>query len=363
MLIQVKRFALRTVLALIVLRIALIIPHVTAVDTNGQSHGTSVEVFNRVATYDVPGMVAEIVAATPDGELLIYSDSPAQAVGFVTITDPKYPTSAGSLAMPGEPTSVAVTPDGAWALVAVHAAGQNVLVVVDLTTRTTSATIPLGGQPDSIVISGDGRYAAIAIENERDEEVNDGAMPQEPPGFLTIVDLVGMPSSWATRDVTLTGLAERFPDDPEPEYVSINADNQAAVTLQENNHVVIVDLAIGTIVRHWSAGTTTHAADTVADGDIHLVNQLVDARREPDAIAWTPGGRLVTANEGDYNVDLGEGEFVGGRDFTIFSDTGEVLFEPGAALEREAVGHGHYPDERSAVKGIEPEGVGRCHLP
>ena len=56
-------------------------------------------------------------------------------------------------------------------------------------------------------------------------------MPQSPPGFLTIVDLVGEPSSWTTRNVDLTGLAERFPTDPEPEYVAINANNQVAVTL------------------------------------------------------------------------------------------------------------------------------------
>jgi DNA-binding beta-propeller fold protein YncE len=148
MLTEMKLVASRTVLALIVLHIAFIIPYVTAVETNGRAHGMPVEVFNRVATFDVPGMVAEIVASTPDGELLIYTDSTAQAVGFVTVTDPKHPTSAGSLAMPGEPTSVAVTPDGAWALVAIHAATQNVLVVVALTTRTISATIPLGGQPD-----------------------------------------------------------------------------------------------------------------------------------------------------------------------------------------------------------------------
>ena len=182
-------------------------------------------------------------------------------------------------------------------------------------------------------------------------------MPQLPAGFLTIVDLIGAPSDWTTRDVALTGLAERFPDDPEPEYVSINASNQVAVTLQENNHVVIVDLATGDIVTHWSAGTTTHLADTVEDNDIQFVNQIVNARREPDAIAWTPGGRLVTANEGDYDLDLADGQFSGGRDFTVFSATGEVLFEPGAALELQAVRHGHYPDERSENKGIEPEGV------
>ena len=230
-------------------------------------------------------------------------------------------------------------------------------MVVDLATRTINATIILGGQPDSVAISPDGRYAAIAIENERDEGVDDGEMPQSPPGFLTIVDLVGAPSTWTTRNVDLTGLAERFPTDPEPEYVAINANNQVAVTLQENNHVVLVDLATGDIVTHWSAGTTTHPADTVEDNDIQFVNQIINARREPDAIAWTPGGRLVTANEGDYDLDLREGEFTGGRDFTVFSDSGKVLFEPGAGLELQAVRHGHYPDDRSENKGIETEGV------
>jgi DNA-binding beta-propeller fold protein YncE len=316
-----------------------------------------VETFERVATYDVPGQVAEIIASTPDGKTLIYTDSASEEIGFVTIIDPQHPTNGGTLQMPGEPTSVAVTPHGSWALVAVHGTNQDALVVVDLSARTIATTILLDGQPDSIAMSPDGQYAAIAIENDRDEDVNGGAMPQEPHGFLTIVDLVGEPSSWKTRMVNLTGLAERFPNDPKPEYVSINASNQVAVTLQENNHVVIIDLATGKVVTHWSAGTTTHLADTVEDNDIRFVNQLVDARREPDAIAWTPGGRLVTANEGDYDLDLGEGESSGGRDFAVFSAMGEVLFEPGAALELKAVRHGHYPDEHSADRGIETEGV------
>jgi DNA-binding beta-propeller fold protein YncE len=331
--------------------------NVTADAPSGHAAGVRVGSFERVATYDVPGEVTEIIAATPDGKTLIYTDSASEEIGFVNVADPKHPTSGGSLAMPGEPTSVAVTPDGMWALVVVHSSSQDTLVIVDLATRTISATMALGGQPDSIAISADGRYAAIVIENERDEDVNDGEMPQEPPGFLTIVDLVGPPSAWTTRDVALTGLAERFATDPEPEYVAINASNQAAVTLQENNHVVIVDLATGTVVTHWSAGSTTHAADTVEDNDIQFVNQIVNARREPDAIAWTPGGRLITANEGDYDLDLADGEFVGGRDFTVFSSDGEVLFEPGGTLELEAVRHGHYPDARSGSRGIETEGV------
>jgi DNA-binding beta-propeller fold protein YncE len=345
-------------IAFSVVILAAFVPNVIPVAVCAPASETPVGSFERVATFDVPGQVAEIIAATPDGETLIYTDSAGEEIGFVTITEPGHPAASGdSLAMPGEPTSVAVTPDGAWALVAVHGASEDALVVVDLSDRTINTTIALGGQPDSVAISADGRYAAIAIENERDEDVNDGAMPQLPPGFLTIVDLSGEPSKWTTRNVDLIGLAERFPDDPEPEYVSINASNQVAVTLQENNHIVIVDLATGDVVTHWSAGTTTHLADMADDNDIQFVDQIVNARREPDAIAWTPGGRLVTANEGDYDLDLSEGEFSGGRDFTVFSTAGDVQFQPGAALELQAVRHGHYPDERSEDRGIETEGV------
>ncbi|MGH9768109.1 MAG: hypothetical protein ACREAB_11795 [Blastocatellia bacterium] len=201
--------------------------------------------------------------------------------------------------------------------------------VIDLSDRTVEATINLGGQPDSITVSPDGRYAAIAIENERDEDANGGRMPQTPAGFLTIVDLVGPPAQWMTRDVTLTGLAQRFPEDPEPEFIDINSSNQAAVTLQENNHVVIVNLNDGSVAAHWTARTSSHAADTANDGDIKLTNQITGARREPDAIAWTPGGRLIVANEGDYTLDLA-GQFAGSRDFTVFSTGGAVVYEPGA---------------------------------
>src|SRR5215207_1407075 len=302
--------------------------------------------FGLAATYHVSGEVAEIVATTPDGATLIYTDSAAQEVGFVDINDPTSPTEITTLSLAGEPTSVAVTPSGRWALVVVHGAPDH-LAVVDLGDRTIETTIPLGGQPDSIAVSPDGRFAAVAIENERDEDVDGGAMPQSPAGFLTIVDLVGLPSAWATRDVSLAGLATRFPADPEPEFVDINSANQAAVTLQENNHVVIVDLPSGGVIAHWSAGTTTHTADTQDDGQIVCDDLLVNARREPDAIAWLGGGELVTANEGDYDVNLDLRESVGGRDFTIFSGAGTGLFEPGAEVETRAALAGLYDDSRS----------------
>ena len=99
------------------------------------------------------------------------------------------------------------------------------------------AELDMQGQPDSVALSPDGRYAAVAVENERDEDVNDGDLPQEPSGHLMIVDIKGLPGTWQTRKVDLAGLAGIAADDAEPEYVDINRRNIAAVTLQENNHL------------------------------------------------------------------------------------------------------------------------------
>ena len=51
---------------------------------------------------------SEIIAASEDGNTLVYSDSPYGAVGFIDITDPKAPKAGGIVKIDGEPTSVAV---------------------------------------------------------------------------------------------------------------------------------------------------------------------------------------------------------------------------------------------------------------
>ena len=71
------------------------------------------------------------------------------------------------------------------------------LVVVDMTTRTRTAEIALPGQPDSVARSPDGKYVAVVIENERDEDLGNGAPPQAPGGSLVIVDVAGAPSGWS----------------------------------------------------------------------------------------------------------------------------------------------------------------------
>jgi alkaline phosphatase len=320
--------------------------------------------FNRVATFSVADNLpegtdratetsSEIIAASEDGMTLVYSDSPLGGLGFVDITDPKAPKAGGSIRIDGEPTSVIVA--GGKVLAGVNTSKSKTepsgnLTVIDLATRAIEASCDLGGQPDSVALSKDGKFLAVAIENERDEDLNDGEMPQLPAGNLKIVPLsAGVPDCAGIKTVDMTGIAEVAPEDPEPEFVAFNAAGQIAVTLQENNHIAIVDAATATITAHFSAGSVAlDKVDTKKDGALSFTGAMKDTPREPDAVKWLDDDRLVVANEGDYKG--------GTRGFTIFSKTGEVLYESGTALEYEIAHVGHYPDHRNK-KGVEPEGL------
>ncbi|MFB7291733.1 esterase-like activity of phytase family protein [Actinacidiphila glaucinigra] len=344
--------------------------------------------FQRTATYPVfqnrpvgedpaTATVAEISAVSEDGRTLVYTDALARRIGFLDISQPGSPRGLGTLSLTelgdaeDEPTSVAVV--GQYVLVVVntssgYATPSGRLDVISLRDRKRVTSFDLGGQPDSITITKDKRYAAIAIENERDEEATppggeEGDLPQAPAGFVQIVDLKGAaPQHWSTRAVPLTrpdgtalpvlsaaGIVE--PTDPEPEYVAVNGRNQLAVTLQENNGVVLVDLPTGRITKAFTAGTATvRGIDTVKDGVIDQTGSITDVRREPDAVNWIDDRYFATANEGDWKG--------GTRGWTVFdSRTGKVVWDAGNSFERLAVRYGLHNEDRAGKKGTEPEGV------
>ncbi|CDZ62944.1 Alkaline phosphatase [Neorhizobium galegae bv. orientalis] len=322
------------------------------------------QVFNRIASFPVAANLpadkdklspssAEIVTASEDGMTLIYTDSPLGAIGFVDITDPKAPKALGALTFKGEPTSVASVGKKVLAAVNTGESKQKptgILAVVDIATKKVDLTCDLGGQPDSITVSKDKTFAAIAIENERDEDVNDGALPQMPAGDLVIVSLKdGTADCASIKHVTLTGLAGVAPEDPEPEFVAINDNGEIALTMQENNEIVIIDGKTGQVTGHFSAGKADlEGIDNKTDGQLSFTGKA-SALREPDAVKWLDNNRLVVANEGDWKG--------GSRGFTIFDRTGKVLYESGASLERAVARLGHFPEKRARSKGIEVEGM------
>ncbi len=320
--------------------------------------------FNRIASFAVADNLpadiekttptsSEIITVSEDGNTLVYSDSPLGAVGFIDITDAKAPKAGGIVKIEGEPTSVVIA--GGKVLAGVNTSESYTnpsgnLTVIDLTSKKIDNSCDLGGQPDSVALSADKSFLAIAIENERDEEVNDGAIPQMPSGNLKIVPLAaGVPDCAAIKTVELTGLAAIAPEDAELEFVDINSQGEIVVTLQENNHIAVVDGKTGNVVSHFPAGSVTlENVDTKKDGKLSFTGKQENALREPDSAKWLDDNRFVIANEGDWNG--------GARGFTIFSKTGEVLYESGPSFEYEVANLGHYPEHRNK-KGVEPEGL------
>lgn len=320
--------------------------------------------FNRIGTFPVIANMAEgedttressaeIISVSQDGMTLIYTDSPLGVVGLIEITDPKAPKPLGNVALNGEPTTAHII--GRHALVGVNTSDSRAepsgrLAVLNLDSKAEIASCDLGGQPDSVAVSGDGSFLAVAVENERDEDAGDGGLPQMPAGFLVKLPVTdGMPDCDAQQRIDLTGLAGVAPEDPEPEFVDINAAGEIVVTLQENNHIVVVG-ADGAVASHFPAGEVAlENVDTRGDGRLSFTEATDAIPREPDGVSWIDNDHFATANEGDWKG--------GSRGFTIFRKDGTVVYESGASLERAIAEMGHYPEARSKSKGVEIESI------
>ncbi|WP_126974866.1 esterase-like activity of phytase family protein [Frigidibacter oleivorans] len=320
--------------------------------------------FNRVASFATPmnmaegedrmrATSAEIISASEDGMTLVYSDSPLGVVGLIDITDPAAPKAGGNIEMGGEPTTAQIIGNHAFVGVNTsesYTAPSGKLVTVDMTSHEILGECDLGGQPDSVARAKDGSFITVAIENERDEDVNDGMIPQMPAGFVVKVPVTdGVADCANLQQIDVTGLAEVAGDDPEPEYVDVNEAGEIVVTLQENNHIVVIGTD-GAVASHFSAGTVDlDGIDTEDDGKLDFSGSATAVPREPDGVKWIDNDHFATANEGDY-----EG---GSRSWSIFNKDGTLVYEDAGALEKAIAAIGHYPDKRSDAKGVEPESI------
>ncbi|MEP1208059.1 MAG: esterase-like activity of phytase family protein [Rhizobiaceae bacterium] len=320
--------------------------------------------FNRIASFKTPDNMAagedrnretspEIIAATADGMKLVYTDSPLGVLGVIDISNPADPKPLGNIKLGGEPTSVAIAQGNAFVGINTSQSftspsGQ--LKTFDINARSELVSCDLGGQPDSVAVAKDGSFIVIAIENERDEDLNDGVIPQMPAGMVVKFPITNGVADCAGKTVSqLTGLAGVAPTDPEPEFVDVNGLGETVVTLQENNHLAVIGKD-GKLLSHFSAGTVDlENIDTKRDGALSFTASLKNVAREPDAVKWLDDNHFVTANEGDY-----EG---GSRGWTIFNKNGAVVYEDKNGFEKAIIEAGHYPEKRSGKKGGEPESI------
>ena len=325
-------------------------------------HASAEMNFNRIASFATPHnnadaaaeSSAEIIAASGDGMTLIYTDSPLGVVGLIDITDATNPQAKGNVDMGGEPTSVTVVGNTAYVAVNTSESYTNPsgkLVSVNLADGSITGECDLGGQPDSTAHTHAGDMVTVAIENERDEDLGDGRVGQMPAGYMVTVGLSGDALACDSLvKIDVSGLSDIAPEDPEPEFVDVNSLGEIAVTMQENNSIVILN-ADGSVQAEFSAGAVDLVNIDATDERAALIfNESQPSRlREPDGLQWIDDNHVMIANEGDMDG--------GSRSVTVFHKDGTLVWESGNAFETPIIQAGHYPDKRSDAKGVEPEGM------
>ena len=276
-------------------------------------------VTSSYATGVFDASAAEIVDYHAGTQRLFFVNADAAQVGVLSMADPNdldflFYVELGS----GSPNSVAVVGDAVAVAVAADTAGVAGEVRFFDTDGIFLHSVPVGCLPDALTVSDDGTLLAVANEGEPDYNI-----PVDPEGSATIVDLsAGVTNAFATQvpftsieaddldgSIRIFGPDATIAQDLEPEYVAFSADNsQLYVSCQENNAMVVIDVATATVVDIWGLGFKDHLIAgqgldaSNADGAVNIANWPVKGMYQPDAIhPYTVDGvtYLLTANEGD----------------------------------------------------------------
>jgi DNA-binding beta-propeller fold protein YncE len=274
----------------------------------------------------------------------------------------------------------------------------------DTLTRSPSGRvneIAVGSLPDMLTFTHDGRKLLVANEGTPNVRADVPYGDTDPAGSVTIIDVKrrtvvatavfnGIPTSGENlRSPVSTGM------DYEPEYIAINEDDtKAFVTLQEANGLAILDLishefteVIGLGAKDFSQPGNEIDPRDDSPASVAFDTHAAKGLYMPDGIAtytWRGDTYLVMANEGDFrednadrsaasdfgadfpldrlrvsNRDSSDGNLyaAGARSFSIRRTDGELVYDSGNILDREAHARLVYDDGRSRDKGVEPEGV------
>ncbi|WP_020061526.1 choice-of-anchor I domain-containing protein [Bacillus sp. 123MFChir2] len=334
--------------------------------------------LERTAIFQMPSGKAEIAASSSDGKTLVVTEADLGQISILSIENLQDIQLKGTVSLKGihpeaEVTSATITPDGKYAFVAfrtgdnLYNANKGKIAVVELSSKNIVKTYEVGVGPDSISLSKDGTKLVVCNEDEEGDP-NDGnevnMKKTKRPGTISIItfpsgDVLQGIHHELSIDISQIGNGTVYKHDPQPEYVAISPNGEkAAVTLQENNAVAIVDLQGQYIETIFGLGTTKHKADLQNDGVVSFQDEII-ARPEPDGVTWDPSGRfLITANEGD----LGKNEFKdgvksGGRNISVWSRGGSFVYDSMNLIDEKVAAAGLYPDSRSNSRGSEVENV------
>jgi len=322
---------------------------------------------NSVATYNgFLAIAVEASTATDNGKVIIFKTD--------NLTTPYAEITAGAL-----PDMVTFSPDGKYVLAANE------------------------GEPnDDYTIDPKGSVTLIDVATKSASQIFfDGFNAQE--------------AALEAKGFRVFGPGADLSTDVEPEYITVSSDSKTAfIALQENNGIAKLDIASQTITDIYPLGTKDYSEVLfdLSDKDDTIGNLKtwpVLSFYQPDAIDYfeiNGTGYIITANEGDardydgfseeergddltldptvypdaaelqkdenlgrlkvttVNGDTdGDGDIdqiygYGARSFSIWTTTGDLLFDSGNEFTTKALYEfGNYPENRSDDKGTEPESV------
>jgi 5'-nucleotidase len=317
------------------------------------SGGESSLSLTPIGTYETgvfDASAAEIVHAYKNRLFVV--NARAGAVDVLDNADPTTPSKLFSITSAGVANSLAVRADG-LGVIAFEAAdktdaGRLVFFDADAAAPTILGEVTVGALPDMVAISDDGAYAVVANEGEPADDFS--VDPEGSVGVVALPTGKAAPAQEAVRtagfsafeeggsaaldtDVRVFGPDIAAPDQGdkplasnrvsrnlEPEYVAVSQ-GRAYVALQEANAVAVVDLGAAEVTDVWSLGFKDYATTTLdpSDRDPEGAPIYKPARYPglygmymPDGInAYEVAGTtyLVTANEGD------------GREWGEYNDT------------------------------------------
>lgn len=260
--------------------------------------------------------------------------------------------------------------------------------------------VSVGSLPDMLTFTHDGRTLLVVNEGTPNVAADTPYASVDPAGSVSVIDVRSRTviATPVVGDAPTAGSNLRLPTstgmDYEPEYIAVNdKDTRAFVTVQEANAIAVLDLRtyeftklIGLGAKDFSVpGNEIDPKDD--DGEVLFRSVKAKAFYMPDAIAtYRVKGKtyLVMANEGDFREDnadrspasdfgavaplnrlrvskpdssTGNVFAAGARSFSIRRPNGDLVYDSGSILDREAYARGVYDDGRSRDKGVEPEGV------
>ena len=273
---------------------------------------------------------AEISAFDAASQRLFVTNSDADAIDVLDLSDPHYPTllfSIDTSPYGGGINSVAVH-DGLVAAAIENDNAQEPGEVVFFDVDGMYFTqITVGALPDMVTFTPNGRLVLVAIEGEPDDDYvvdplgqiaiirrpHDGLKGRPmPPSKKRMLDFTQFNDGTGLNPaVRIFGPGATVAQDLEPEFIAVSDDSDLAwVTLQENNAIAYIDLKNGGSVigilplgfkDHKLKGNKLDASNR--DDAINIRNWPVYGMYQPDAIAYYTDEigvpYLVTANEGD----------------------------------------------------------------